>query len=261
MIAIAVGSIGTNAVLTFAYSFGPAMQREVYSHLLQATGRVAVVHGDRLSQEEKEIIDRVMDYEEIVEDYNPIITDGVKFHFKETASEEEYVAYRQLVWKHFKEYPQEYVDTYLNLVYRMFDIRSDRGKNVDRREISHPFYLRTYNNLLYNQQELSVLNVAQETVENWHFWFPDLPLVGLLMNIGFCTDVLLAMTCIMYRSKRSKAIIGFVPALMTAVFCLCSPVVYIRYAMPLVAALPLGFAAVCAHQQSEYSEEIENNVS
>lgn len=254
-------SLGTNAVLTQKYDYLPAMQREVYSHLLQMTGRVAKVHDETLPENEKEVIDRVMDYEKMVKDYNPIITDGVKFHFREDASQEDYAAYRQLVWKHLKEYPQEYLDAYLNLIYRQFDLRADRGVNVDRREISHPFYLRSYTNLLYNQEELEWLNAAQEAVENWHYLFPDLPFVGLLMNIGFCTDLLLVLCYVMWHEQKKRMIIGLLPALMTFAFCLVSPVVYIRYALPLNATLPFWFAAWCAHHQNNNQKEMIKDVS
>ena len=91
------------------------------------------------------------------------------------------------------------------------------------------------------------MNAAQEAVENWHFWFADLPLAGLLVNIGFCVDVMLAMLWIMVKQKRKQAVLALIPAMLTAVFCLFSPLVYIRYAVPITATLPLWFAAYTAH--------------
>lgn len=99
------------------------------------------------------------------------------------------------------------------------------------------------------KEALSALNGAQEAVENYHFWFPDLPLVGLLTNVGACTQILLMMTYLMSRKKEGRrALLSLVPALLTAVFCLGSPLVYIRYALPLTATLPLWFIP-CAIQQ------------
>ena len=141
----------------------------------------------------------------------------------------------------------EYADAYINLIYRLFDWRSDRGDYIARREISHPYYIRSYTNLLYDQEQLQGLNAAQEAVENWNYWFADLPLAGLLVNIGFCVDVMITVWWVMARKKRRMAVLALLPAILTAVFCLFSPLVYIRYAVPITATLPLWFAAYTAH--------------
>ncbi len=240
-------ALGCNTALTKQFDYRPAAQRETYSHLLQATGRVVIEHPDAYTEEEIGVISRVMSYDDIKAWYSPIITDGMKALFIEEASEEEYAAFRELVARKAAEYPVEYVDSYINLIYRLFDWRSDRGDYIGRREISHPYYIRSYTNLLYDQQMLQELNAAQEAVENWHFWFADLPLGGLLVNIGFCVDVMLAMVWIMVKKKRKRALSGLIPAMLTAVFCLFSPLVYIRYAVPITATLPLWFAAYTAH--------------
>lgn len=243
----AVLCVGVEAGLTARYSYSPPMKREVYSHLLQMTGRVVWEHGDELPADEVAVIDRIMDYDRIAAEYDPIITDGVKFLFREDAAEEDYAAYRALVLEHFGRYPVEYVDAYLNLTYRLFDIRSDRGDYIRRREISHPYYTRSYTNLLYEQDELQGLNAAQEAVENYDFWFPDLPLVGLFSNIGLCVDVMLTLVYLALRNGRRRVLAALVPAMLTALFCLGSPLVYIRYALPITATLPLWFAAFAAH--------------
>ena len=237
--------VGVNAALCAAMEVGPAAKREVYSPLLQMTGKVVSQHGEELPDEEIEIIGKVMDYEKIASKYDPIITDGVKSIFNEDASEAEYRAYRALALEHLKRYPLEYLDAYLNVTYRLFDIRSDRGNHIQRREISHPYYIRSYTNLLYQQEELESLNAAQEAVENYNFWFPDLPLAGLMANVGFCTDALLMLGYLTLKQKR-KRLIALVPAALTVLFCLASPLGYIRYALPMAATLPIGVAAYAA---------------
>ena len=247
-------SLGVNTALPQLFPYRPAAQRETYSHLLQATGRVAAEYPDAYSEDEIAIINEVMRYDDIPDWYSPIITDGMKALFYEDATEEEYAAFRKLVVEKMAEYPVEYADAYINLIYRLFDWRSDRGDYIARREISHPYYIRSYTNLLYDQDQLQGLNAAQEAVENWDYWFADLPLVGLLVNIGFCVDVMLTLYWIMVKTKRKKALYALLPAMLTAGFCLFSPVVYIRYAVPITATLPLWFAAYTAHGAKQQEE-------
>jgi len=255
LVLTAAVSLGTNAALTASFDYRPAAKREIYSHLLQVTGRVAAEYPDAYTAEEIAVIDEVMQFDQIQRRFDPIITDGVKSLFREDATPEEYTAFQQLAFRKFKEYPVEYADAYINLIYRLFDLRADRGDYIARREISHPYYLRSYTNLLYDQEALAGLNAAQEAVENWNYWFADFPLVGLMVNIGFCVDLLLTMCWLMVRQKRRKAIAALVPALLTAAFCLASPVVYIRYALPITASLPMWFAAWTAHGMKQKEEK------
>lgn len=254
-IALTAGiSLGVNNVLPACFNYRPAAQREVYSHMLQFTGRVACEYPEAYTEEEIAVIDRIMVWEDIPRRYDPIITDGMKMLFREDASEEDYQAFRELVIRKGSDYPLEYADAYINLIYRLFDIRADRGDYIARREISHPYHIRTYSNELYDQQALEGLNAAQEAVENWNYWFADLPLIGLLVNIGFCVDLMLAMCWVMVRLNRRRALAAMVPALLTAAFCLFSPLVYIRYALPITSTLPLWFTSCAAHGMSQKEE-------
>ena len=251
----AVLALGANAALTNCFGYRPAAKREVYSHLLQVTGRVACEYPEAYTEEEIALIDRIVVWEDIPRRYDPIITDGMKMLFREDATAEEYEAFRALVKRKFADYPVEYADAFINLVYRLFDIRADRGDYIARREISHPYHIRTYSNELYDQKALEGLNAAQEAVENWNYWFADLPLIGLLVNIGFCTELMLAMCWAMVRQKRTSALAALVPGILTMFFCLFSPLVYIRYALPMTCTLPLWFAAWTAHGKSH--KEVE----
>ena len=66
-----------------------------------------------------------------------------------------------------------------------------------------------------------------------------------MANVGFCTDALLMLGYLTLKQKR-KRLIALVPAALTVLFCLASPLVYIRYALPMAATLPIGVAAYAA---------------
>lgn len=243
--------VGIGAVPTAFRQIRPAARREVYGHMLQMAGKVVCEHPDDLTEQDIRVLDGVMAYDKIREEYDPIITDGMKFLFREDATPQQYADFRAWVLAKAREYPLDYVDAYLNLTYRLFDIRSDRGDYVRRREISHPYYIRSYTNELYNQQTLHGLDAAQEAVENWNFWTPDLPLIGQLSNIGLCVFVLAALSYLFATSGCKRALLALVPAWITVAACLGSPLVYIRYALPITASLPLWFAAWQAHARKD----------
>ncbi len=228
----------------------PAAQRETYSLMLQATGRIVKNHQDELPQEELQVISRILDYEKAAENYNPILTDEVKRYFIEEAGEENYDAYVRVALSQMARYPLDTLDSFLNLTYRIFDLRSDRTEYIKAREISHPYYIRSYTNLLYDQSKLQGLNASQEAVENWNFWFPDLPGVGMLVNIGFCVEMMLVMMYLL-REKNRWMLSGFLPSVVTLGFLMLSSLVYIRYALPITMALPLWFAAYFARREEK----------
>lgn len=256
---VVVCSCAINGLIPYlGWSVTPSAQREIYSTLLQMTGRIVVLHDEELSESEKAILGEVVDYDRIAERYWPAITDGQKGLFRETASAEAKSAYRRLAWEYVKRYPVDALDSYLNVVYRLFDIRSDRVGHVNGREMLHPYYLRSYTNELYRQESLHGLDAAQEAVENFDYLFVDIPVVGWLVNIGVCVDFLLMMAYWAHRAKRGAAIAALLPAIVTAIFCLFSPLVYIRYALPITATLPMWIVGYLAHrQQNGQTKEVE----
>lgn len=74
--------LGASAALKGIYQPEPGSLVEALSLPLQQTARMATRHGDQVTQEEREIIDQVVDYDSLKDIYDPYISDPVKWTYK-----------------------------------------------------------------------------------------------------------------------------------------------------------------------------------
>ena len=70
--------------------------------------------------------------------------------------------------------------------------------------------------------------------------FPYIPLIGLLVNIGFNTWVILFLFNYLLYKKKYRDIIWLMPSITTILVCFASPAnTYFRYALPYIFSMPL----------------------
>lgn len=81
--------IGYNNIFLPLSGVQPGSKREMLSVPFQQTARYINCYPDEVTQEEKNAIDKVLDYEHIADNYNPEASDQVKNTFNENATNEE----------------------------------------------------------------------------------------------------------------------------------------------------------------------------
>ena len=87
-----------------------------------------------------------------------------------------------------------------------------------------------YNNMIILRTQLSAIGLI----------FPYIPLIGLLVNIGFNTWVILFLFNYLLYKKKYRDIIWLMPSITTILVCFASPAnTYSRYALPYIFSMPL----------------------
>lgn len=208
----------------------PGSIREMLSIPFMQTARYVCTYGDEVTEYEKEVIDSVLDYEALV-NYNPKHADPVKDTYKNDNSK--LPEYFKVWFKMFLKHPGNYVEAFLNkgadymapvdasssgqliLVYRTDDFSSKMG-------ITHPFGHR-------------FIDLLTETGK----FFMEFPPFELLYMAGTYTWVLSVCILLLARKKIYHGIILFIPGIMNVLICIASPTWDIRYALPLMAVIPL----------------------
>lgn len=82
-----------NFTLATAYDIQKGSVKEMLSLPFQQTARYIVNHGDEISEEERQVIDRILDYNSLAQNYNPILSDAVKTTFKQESTQREMFEY------------------------------------------------------------------------------------------------------------------------------------------------------------------------
>lgn len=98
----------------------PGSVREALSVPFQQTARYVQTWGDEVTEEERETISAVLDYDRLAAEYSPDTSDPIKSMFNEQATRTELKAYFRVWWKMFLKHPDVYVQATANNYYYYF---------------------------------------------------------------------------------------------------------------------------------------------
>ncbi|MCR4691878.1 MAG: DUF6020 family protein, partial [Lachnospiraceae bacterium] len=211
-----------------AWKVAPGGRQEGIGFAFQMTARYVQEHEADVTEEEKEIIGKLLPYEELTSLYSPEITDPVKYRFRQSATDEEVKDYLKLWVRMFFRHPDSYIQSSLNIAYKMFDL----GQFV------RPCYYQ-WTNKMDKSDELYADNlfVSSGTVKKLRsldrvLW--NIPGFGLILNVAayFWLSILSVVEII--RKRRYRFLAALLPVLLTEVMMFVAPTVSGRYMMPLV---------------------------
>lgn len=220
-----------NSLFLPYFKITPSSMREVLSIPLQQTARYVLEYGDEVTLEEKRIIDRVLGYETLKQRYNPEKADPVKNEFNYMATSKDIKNYFIIWFKQFCKHPKVYFEATLNNIYGYF----------------YPFDVKWYLYYKYSpilkkygfNYKYNNLNSLRDELFKIGNQFRYVPILGLFVNIGFNTWMILFMGAYLIYKKKYKYLICFAPSFITLLVCVASPVnTYFRYALPNIFALP-----------------------
>ena len=232
---------GVTGVIYPAAGISGSSRAELMSVPFQQTARYVCEYGGEVTDYEREVIDRVLDYEALAA-YDPVISDPIKNLYKGESLTEYFKVWFQMFWKH----PGCYVSAFIN---KSFGYLAPVSQNIEGWiQVQYPDYL----------QELGIYHALGTTgtqllVQLWNL-AQTLPLLKYLCTPGLYTWIVLALAVLLLRHKRYDALILFVPGLVNVLVCLASPLAdAIRYELPTVAVTPLliGWTWYVLHSRQE----------
>lgn len=244
-VAVAVSAIvvyfAFNSITTNLLSIAPGGINEALSIPLQQTARYVVVYGDEVTEEERAAIDAVVDYDQLAENYQPMISDGVKGLYKNPSSQDlmrYFKTWFSMFWKH----PSCYIQATQANSYGYYTIAESNFDLEYYMFINEPSMEWKDLNISY----LDTSGKARYILYHWAFLFERLPLLGLLANHGFITWWLVAVCAWLLKRKAGQALPAVLAVGMLWLTCVASPVNdLLRYFLPILACLPIFLALAC----------------
>lgn len=206
--------------------------REMLSIPFQQTARYVLKHEEDLSLEDKEIIDKILDISDLKDRYDPTFADNVKNRFNKYTTEDDLKAYFNVWLKGLTKHPVTYIESTLNNTFGYYYPNTYRWYiyyNYDSR-LEEAGFNYHYNNLKSTRNILSSYGVS----------FPYIPILGLIVNIGFSTWLIIIMFGFIIKLKQYKYLNYLIPSIILILVCIASPVnTYFRYALPNVFSIPI----------------------
>lgn len=208
--------------------------REALSIPFLQTARYVCTYGDEVTEDEREAIDAVLDYDALG-NYNPKHADSIKNTYKNDDSKlpEYFKVWFKMFWKH----PDVYIAAFLN----------KGGGYMAPVSVGFPTPFGNEDNEYIS--ELGVTHVFGDrfislfaNIEYASMW---LPFFQYFCMAGTYTWVLLVCIFLLLRERIYKGLILFIPEIMNVLVCIASPTWHIRYALPVIAATPLLIGWTC----------------
>ncbi len=244
IIVILLGTAYTDIILP-SFHVIPGSVREVLSIPFQQTARYLRESTTPISQEEKVAISAILDYDTIIEKYNPNISDRVKNTFNEKATKDELKEYFHVYIQMFFKHPSHYVQATMNNYYYYFypgrkmadywsylsseqniESANDRCKKLGT-DFGHP----------------KVLKRMRDTYEQLREGIARLPIVSLLISTATYSWLLILLMFYCIRMTNREALGIIIPLCVQLLVCLAGPLNgwHFRYMYPIVVSLPIAF--------------------
>lgn len=211
--------------------------REILTVPLQQTARYMKYYGDDVTAEEREILEKYIDIDILASVYDPQMSDDVKVLFKEDADLGDVLdyikawgsmglrhpgCYLKATWDNICGYINPFVPRYKS-DYAQFDINGADSYIKD-----------------YNLGQSARLTKGRELLRTIANTVSELPVLGLLFKTGIYIWIWLGLAVIVIKNKKKHMMIPMLPAFMTWLVCLISPVnAYFRYILPMAVSMPI----------------------
>ena len=224
----------------------PGSIGEALSFPFQQTARTVVEHGDEITQEEKEAIDAVLDYNSLAENYKPHLSDPVKATIRKDADSKALIRYLVTWFRMFFKYPATYVKATVNQNYLL----------VYPREENRALYDATLN-YEPGRDELMVTVLKETGVSegtrnpvlkdlryNLQSILYSLPVTGILLHHASYVIILMASIVLAIQKKLFKYLLVSLPGFLSVVVIILAPVIkrHPRYSFPIMYTLPVMLA-------------------
>lgn len=233
VLALAIGA-GVNA----AHDVQPGSVREGLSLPFQQTARFVHEHGEEIPQQEREIIDAVLDYDRLGELYDPYISDPVKATLREEAGLRELLAYFGVWAKQLLRDPLCYAQATLIQNALLFDPQTRNVAFFDVVGLSDA------GEAALGAAKPEALWTLVDREMNLRELLFALPFYPQLTSVGFYA-ILMLFCCVVARRERLDGLTLIVPV-MTAVVIVLGPCLLWqdRYGFPIIYCMPLALAAL-----------------
>jgi hypothetical protein len=233
-----------------------AVKEDTYCIMFQQTAKYGRDYPEEVTDEEREFLNTMFDYDELVEVYNPQLADWVKNCLKISEANSadhtnsEFLTVRNQYFKvwfaQFMRHPLSYIDTFFECSYGYYypEVRAYKEEmgnyDMDRN---------TFTESLHEARQLEWLAPARFILKQLSK-LEYVPGIGLLYRCGFYTWCVM-LTVVYYIVKKTYINIVFaIPAIVNILVCLISPVnTCIRYAMPTMCMVPILYALIFMRRQ------------
>lgn len=230
----------------------PGGKQEMLSIPFQQTARYIKYHKKEVSREEEQVINKVLDFDNLGDKYDPNLSDPVKNTYKR--NDEYLLDYFKVWWKEFLKHPATYIQATLNGTYGYYAYKNTIKYSYGyyKQPVDSELYQKKYH-IEFNDKFQVERAKYQKTLQKLF----DEGVLKILTQPMFYNWIYFILFVFVIQNKRIRKFwIAFLPFLISFVICLASPVNGdMRYMLPLCSTW-IMYLAFYQYQLSD--ERIKN---
>ena len=224
----------TNKVIIPALGVSDGSVREALSIPFQQTARLVKYNESIITYEDKQVIDKVLEYDTLAERYESHLSDNVKNKYNKNATKEDLFNYLKVWFKYLFKDPLCYINATLDNTFGYY------YPNVHRWYLYYDYWDDLVDPTIIDYHFNDSTWWLRVPLTNYGETFPYIPLIGLFANIGISAWMLIILTTYLMTKKNKKYILVLVPSYLSWLICIASPCnAYFRYVMPYMFILPV----------------------
>ena len=205
--------------------------REVLYIPFQQTARYVKTYNEEVTEEEKIIIDRVLNYKTLPIRYNPVNANPVKNKYNKDATNEDLKKYFVVWTNQFFKHPLVYIESFFNSYYGYIYLEADIREYTVSYLVYHDTKLEQTGEFQYHY--LEGLKGLREKIKQWIEISKKIPIISWLTNIALDNWIIIGMIFYLLHKKYYKYILFLLPSLSNMLICFVSPSNgTFRYAIP-----------------------------
>lgn len=228
--------------------------QEGLSFCFQQTARYIKYHGDEVTEEEKQAIDKILEYKDLAKNYNPDLSDPVKSTYKKDANSEELHNYFKVWLSMGLKHPGEYIQAFIANTYAYY---CPKFSNISGMYIKFNSVRDYVNRRKWAREEIPEKFVEENSCkvpekikplrEKMNLFCTStyrIPVFNWFYNPGVITWMIIVAFYVFWIKKRYSDIMTFLPVLLVVGVCLLSPKNNnLRYIYPACCMVPVIIAA------------------
>ena len=213
--------------------------KEMFSLPFQQTARYVRDYGEEITEEERDAIAAVLNYELLPEAYEELTADPVKstYHAQGT---KELLNYFSVWFRQFLKHPVCYLEATWNQNYYLF------APDIDNIVYNKDCYAgETIGDGTGFKEEIRFevperMQGLASIAVGWYTLLTRLPVIGMLNNVAFYVILMFCILLFMLHDRVGRRMFVMAPLLMSFLFVILAPQIQNqpRYAFPIIYAMP-----------------------
>lgn len=224
-----------NHIMFPALKIAPGGIQEMFSLPFQQTARYFIHYKDQVTDEEREIVDKILPTEKFEELYIYDNADPVKFKYKKEATKEDLLNYFKVYLIQFKKHPKIYLKAFTDINGRYY-LLNKRTIYIGLNSYIYDFY--GMNSAPWVENSIKFETEVLVRLRR-------IPLVQLLFRCAFFFYFMVVSVLAVIFNKKYRQLIIFTPFILSFLVMLISPINGdVRYTLPLIYGVPVFLALI-----------------